>query len=434
MPSLREARRVVMRLTMQERKTVTKVMAQQYRRGSKKDKGEVLTRFVESTGYNRVYAARLLRNHGRRVEVKTGVFAEGSVRARKRGRARAREYDESVVKALRKLWRIGDYICAKRLVVFIREALPCLVRNRELRISKKVQEKLLRISASSIERLLAPERKKHTLKGRSGTKPGTLLKHQIPIRTFADWDDAQPGFIEMDLVGHDGGSTAGEYCQTLDATDVSTGWSEQLAVPTKAQSWVFEAIEEMRERLPFTLLGLDSDNGSEFINDQLLRYCEQHSLTFTRSRAGRKNDGCYVEQKNWTIVRRFAGYGRYETRDACKCLNDLYGLVREYVNFFMPSQKLIEKVREGSQVRKRYDAPQTPYQRVLASPEIDASIKRSLKRTYATLNPAELKRGIERLQKMLLKMTSRAPSGNCTRYIPGQNHPWRRSTFGRRTG
>lgn len=423
-----------MRLTMQERRTVTKVLCGQYRRARKKDKGVLLTRFVEATGYNRVYAARLLRTHGARVAVRPGVIAEGSVRAKVTRPPRPKEYDAAVLKALKKVWRIADYICGKRLVAFIRETVPCLVRTGELRISKKVQRKLMRISAASIDRLLAGERQKHTLKGRSGTKPGTLLKHQIPVRTFANWDDTQPGFLEIDLVGHDGGSTAGEYCQTLDATDVATGWSESIAVPTKAQHWVFEAIVEMRGHLPFTLRGLDSDNGSEFINHHLIRYCEQNHLTFTRSRAGRKNDGCYVEQKNWTIVRRFAGYGRYETHEACACLNDLYALVREYVNFFMPSQKLIEKTRDGSRVRRRYDAPQTPFQRVLASARLDAATKRRLKRHYATLNPAALKRRIERMQKTLLKLTARAPKDNRPGRHPAENHPWRRNLSRRKTG
>ena len=423
-----------MRLTMQERKRVTKAMGRQYRRGMKKDKGVIVTQFVEATGYNRVYAARLLRNHGKRVVVKPGIVVEGSTRVKRKPPGREKYYDEAVFEPLKKLWRIADHICGKRLVVFVRQTLPCLVRNGELRIDPEVQGKLMRISAASIDRLLAPQRKKYELKGRSGTKPGTLLKHQVPVRTFADWDDAQPGFLELDLVGHDGGSTANEYCQTLDATDVATGWSEQIAVPTKAQRWVFEAIEEMRNRLPFPLHGLDSDNGSEFINHHLVSYCEQNHITFTRSRAGRKNDGCYVEQKNWTIVRRFAGYGRYEKDDACKCLNDLYLVVREYVNFFMPSQKLIEKVRDGSRVTRRYDAPQTPYQRVLASDAVDASTKRRLKRRYATLNPAALKRRIEALQNELVTLTARAPSSDTARYKPSENHPWRRSRTQRRTG
>lgn len=423
-----------MRLTMEERKTVTKAMAQQYRRGSKKTKGVILTQFVEATGYNRVYAARLLRNQGKRLAVKPGIVVEASARARrKKASGRDKYYDGAVVKALERLWDIADHICGKRLVVFIRETLACLERNGELRITPKVQAKLMRISAASIDRLLAPERKKYELKGRSRTKPGTLLKHQVPVRTFAQWDDAQPGFTELDLVGHDGGSTAGEYCQTLDATDVATGWSEQVAVPTKAQLWVFEAIGEMRNRLPFPLLGLDSDNGSEFINHHLVNYCEQNQITFTRSRAGRKNDGCYVEQKNWTIVRRFAGYGRYENHDACACLNELYAVVREYVNFFMPSQKLIEKLRDGSRVTRRYDTPQTPYQRVLASDAVEAATKRRLKRHYATLNPAELKRRIEGLQRKLLTLTAHAPSDNRAKYKPGENHPWRQSMTQRKT-
>lgn len=419
---------------MQERKTVTKALAAQYRRSSKMEKGVFLEQFIEATDYNRVYAARLLRNHGKRVEVKPGVVLEGSVRAKKKSVTRTKEYDQAVFKALKKLWRIGDYICAKRLVPFIREALPCLVRSGDMRVSKNVEKKLFAISASTVDRLLAPERKKFTLKGRSGTKPGTLLKSQIPIRTFSEWDDAKPGFLEIDLVGHDGGSTSGEYCQTLDATDINTGWTETIAVPTKAQCWVFEALKEIRERIPFDVLGIDSDNGSEFINHQLLKYCEEQELTFTRSRPGRKNDGCYVEQKNWSVVRRHVGYGRYEEQDACKCLNDMYRVVRDYVNFFMPSQKLIEKIRRGSHVQKRYDEAQTPYHRVLKSPHIDTATKRRLKRYYATLNPAQLKRQINSFQKMLDKLTARAPTAKETRYKPGENHPWRRSNTRKKTG
>jgi hypothetical protein len=190
----------------------------------------------------------------------------------------------------------------------------------------------------------------------------------------------------------------------------------------------------MRQRLPFALLGLDSDNGSEFINHQLVRYCYENKITFTRSRACRKNDGCYVEQKNWTIVRRFAGYARFEKEEACQCLNDLYAVLRDYVNFFMPSMKLIEKTRDGSRVHKRYDKPQTPYRRVLNAPSIDRATKRRLKKYYATLNPAALKREIERLQKKLNKLTTRARIGESVKNKPANNHPWRRSAVRRKTG
>lgn len=423
-----------MRLTMAERKTVTKAMSRQYRKASKKERGRILDEFVGATGYNRAYAAQVLRGHGKRVEVSPGVVLEGSARVKKKRQARQPDYGPDMLKALKKIWKIMDCICGKRLVAMLPEVVPRLVSCGELKASRQVREKLVRISASTIDRLLAPERRKYALKGRGHTKPGTLLKHQIPVRTFSQWDDAKPGFFEIDLVGHDGGSTAGEYCQTLDATDVATGWSEQIAVPTKAQCWVFEAIKEMRRRLPFELLGIDSDNGGEFINHQLARYCTDEKLTFTRSRACRKNDNCYVEQKNWSIVRRFVGYGRYENDEACQCLNDLYAVLHDYVNYFMPSMKLIEKRRDGARVRKRYDTPQTPFQRMLASPQISAQEKRCLKVHYATLNPAALHRDIECLQKRLTRLSIRPLPGQPVRHKPSASHPWRRSVSRKRTG
>jgi hypothetical protein len=418
---------------MKERKTVTKVFCARYRRASKKEKGRILDEFAQDTGYNRVYAARILRGHGLRVEVAPGVVVEGSVRVTRK-RVRDCEYGPEVVKALTKIWKTMDYLCGKRLVAALPEVAPCMVRCGELKVSRAARDKLMRISGATIDRLLAPERKKHALKGRGQTKPGTLLKNQIPVRTFSQWNDARPGFLEMDLVAHDGGSAQGEYCQTLDATDVATGWSEQIAVPTKAQCWVFDAIKEMRERLPFDLLGLDSDNGGEFINHQLADYCAAEKITFTRSRAGRKNDNCFVEQKNWSIVRRFAGYGRFDTPEACQCLNDLYRVLRDYVNFFMPSMKLKEKIREGARVIKRYDKPQTPYQRVLDSDQVSPAVKRRLRRHYATLNPAQLKRQIDALHKTLATLTGRLRDAATGPPKPAANHPWRRPAAKRKTG
>lgn len=413
-----------MRPTMKERQAVTKVMAAQYRRASKKGKKEILDQFVEATGYDRSYAAGLLRNCGKRVEVAPGVVVEGSARGKKK-RSRESLYGPEVVKALKKVWKIMDYICGKRLAPQLPHLVPLLVRQGSLRVSRAVRDKLMTMSAATIDRLLAPERKKMALKGRSRTKPGTLLKHQIPVRTFADWNEMEPGFMEMDLVAHDGGSSHGEYCQVLDVTDVCTGWSEQIAVPTKAQCWVFEAIQEMRSRLPFALLGLDSDNGGEFINHQLTKYCKEEEITFTRSRASKKNDNCYVEQKNWSIVRRFSGYDRYEGDEACRELNALYVLVRDYVNFFMPSMKLVEKIRDGARVRKRYDTAQTPYQRLLASPHVSKTVKTRLRKHYATLNPAELKAEIDRAQKGLRKLAVRLREGTSAPPKPAANHPWR---------
>ncbi len=244
------------------------------------------------------------------------------------------------------------------------------------------------------------------LKSRARTKPGTLLKHRIPIRTFSDWDDLRPGFTEVDLVGHDGGDTRGEFCQTLHLTDVCTSWCEMQAVKNKAQAWVFEALKDIRERLPFGLLGLDSDNGGEFINSQLKRYCEEHKITFTRTRAYRKNDNCHVEQKNWSVIRRHVGYMRHDTEDELRTLNELYKHLRLYANFFQPVMKLKEKTRAGSRVTRKYHAPKTPYHLALESKLVDKAVKRRLKRQYEKLNPAELKRAITKLQNKLLRLAT----------------------------
>ena len=414
-----------MRLTMKERQTVTKAMAGQYRRSSKKEKGQILEQFVAATGYNRVYAAQVLRGHGRRVNAGAGLVLEGRARSARSRASVPPRYGPEVVTALTKVWKVMDYICGKRLAPVLPEIVERLIRCGELRVSRLVRNKLTAMSAASIDRLLAPERKKYALKGRGRTKPGTLLKHQIPVRTFSDWNETAPGFLEIDLVAHDGGAAHGEYCQILDATDVCTGWSEQAAVPTKAQCFVFDALKAIRERLPFALLGLDSDNGGEFINHPLHRYCLEQQITFTRSRSGRKNDNCYVEQKNWSIVRRFSGYGRYEGQDACRLLNELYGVVRQYVNFFMPSMKLVEKVRDGAKVTKRYDAAQTPYSRLLASKHISTQSKNRLRKQFAALNPAQLKRDIDALQHALMKHSVRLRNNPAPPRTPSQHHPWR---------
>lgn len=395
-----------MRLTMKERKTITKALSEQYRRASKKDKGNLLNQFVEATGYDRCYARRLLRNHGRKVWACPGVALEGDVRIRRK-RVGLRKYGDEVFKALKKIWELLDFISSKRLAAALPEVVPRLVAFKELKINKAVQKQLLAISPATIDRLLRDERKKHTLKGRATTKPGTLLKHQIPFRTFSDWSDVEPGFFEMDLVGHDGGKAQGDYCFTLDLVDVATGWTEQAAVQNKAQIWVFDALKDIRNRLPFPMLGLHSDNGSEFINHHMLAYCTECKITFTRSRPYQKNDNCYIEQKNWSTVRRNAGYARYDTPDACKLLNELYMLLRDYNNFFLPSMKLKEKKRDGAKVHKRYDTPQTPYQRILASNTISQKIKDQLTHHYQKLNPAELHRKIRQLQRQLDKLAAR---------------------------
>jgi hypothetical protein len=390
---------------MKARQEVTKATASQYRGASKKEKGKILEQFIATTGYSRWYARLVLRHEGRRLQTdkQTIVVVERKSSAK---RKRARRYDEKVQTALVRLWRIMDYICGKRLQPSLAELITVLERHNEFRCDRETRAKLLRISAASIDRLLKPERRKYELRGRAGTKPGTLLKKQIPIRTFAEWDEQCPGFVEIDLVGHDGGTAAGDYCQTLDLTDIATTWTETMAVRNKAQAWVFAALKKLRQNLPFSLLGIDSDNGSEFINQYLLDYCKDQKLSFTRSRPYRKNDNCFVEQKNYSVVRRAVGYARYDTEAQLNLLNELYATLRLYTNFFQPTMKLKSKERVGSKVIKRYDGAQTPYQRVLAAPQVSEADKQRLRAKYKTLNPAALKRKLMRLQDRLLKSTA----------------------------
>ena len=397
-----------MRLKMRARQEVTAATAAQYRGASKKEKGRILDQFVSTTGYSRWYARLVLRHEGRRLQADKQTILLAVRTNSKASRKRRCTYDEKVRTALVKVWRIMDYICGKRLQPMLAELLTVLERHNEFSCDRETRAKLLRISAASIDRLLQAERRKHELRGRAGTKPGTLLKKQIPIRTFADWDEQQPGFVEIDLVGHDGGVAAGDYCQTLDLTDVATTWTETMAVRNKAQAWVFEALKKLRQNLPFPLLGLDSDNGSEFINQYLTAYCQQEKISFTRSRPYRKNDNCFVEQKNYSVVRRAVGYQRYDTETQLALLNELYATLRLYTNFFQPTMKLRSKERVGSKVTKRYDRAQTPYQRVLAAASVAAAKKELLRAQYETLNPAALKRKLMRLQDRLLKTTARA--------------------------
>ena len=395
-----------MGLTMKERKSVTRAIASRYQKASKKQKGIILDEFTELTGYTRCYASYLLGRHGKRVRISGNVVVVGDVRVRARRRSRHKIYDSKVLDALKEIWLIMDCICGKRLAPVLKEVIGVLQRHKEIEIESDVREKLLNISPATIDRLLREEKKRWALRGRSGTKPGTLLKHQIAIRTFSEWDEQRPGFVEMDLVGHDGGDSSGDYMQTLDMTDICTGWTETQAVRNKARMWVFEALKQIRERLPFPLLGIDSDNGSEFINSHLYHYCQEEEITFTRARAYRKNDSCYVEQKNYSVVRRAVGYMRYDTEQQLEVLNELYGYLRPYTNYFQPLMKLIEKIRVGSRVRKKYDKPKTPYQRVLESSHVhvEEGNKEALRDEYAKLNPAELKRHITALQVKLRKL------------------------------
>jgi hypothetical protein len=426
-----------MGLTMQERHAIVREVSSRFQRSSKKERSQILNGFVELTGYTRCYAAYILRTCGRKqVRMLAGkrvVFVPAYARRAGTKRQRKGPYRrKAFLDALRQFWALSDGLCGKRLVAFLREVVPLLERQGRLRIGDQmIREQLVSASAATIDRLLAKTKRQSQLKGRSTTRPGTLLKHHIPIRTFTDWSDVRPGFCEVDLVAHDGGSACGDFCQTLTLTDVATGWTELEAAKNKARCNVFDALKTIRARLPFSLLGIDSDNGAEFINAHLIRYCEDEHVTFTRTRPYRKNDNCYVEQKNYSVVRRTVAYYRYDTPHQLKLLRMLYHTLRLYTNFFQPVMKLTEKLRRGSKLTRHYDEPQTPYRRLLAHPDIPKEVKDRLTAQYNTLNVVALKRELNHLQQALFRSAINAgpppppPGPPHFPPYPGPDHPWR---------
>ncbi len=400
-----------MGLSMAERRAVTKQMAARYERAAKSEKGRMLDELCKLTGWTRRHARRAL--------------AQAMVgKARAARKPRPRTYGPEIFDPLRFVWATLGGPAGKRLAPFMAEAVEALERHGELELSPGIRAKLLAVSASTIDRMLAPERVRLKVKGRSGTKPGSILRRQIPIRTFAEWDDGRPGFCEVDLVAHDGGDPSGHFCHTLDLVCVATGWTEMRALLTKAQRWVHEALVDIEAGLPFPLLGLDSDNGSEFINTELFGWCEQKEITFTRSRPYRKNDNCFVEQKNWPVVRQSVGYARYDTPAELEVLSELYGHLRLWVNFFQPQMKLVSKTRRGAVVSKRFDVARTPYRRVLDSSHVGEQAKAELTATYLELNPAELKRQIGRCQDRLLELARTKPERG-REVTPPPDHPFR---------
>jgi hypothetical protein len=386
-------------LTMAERKAVTKQMARRYRSSSKKTKAVMLDELCALTGWHRDYARRALRTVAAQPTVPRGTTPLPTRRSRRP------VYGEDVIAALRVVWAVLDYSCGKRLAAVMADTVEALERHGELELEPSVRRGLLAMSAATIDRRLAPDRKRLQVKGRTGTKPGSLLKGQIAIRTFSDWDDTSVGFAQADLVGHDGGSASGEYAHTLCLTDVATGWTEPRALRNKARRWVIEAIDDVRAVLPFPLLGLDCDNGSEFINHHLLAYCAEREITFTRGRPYRKNDSAHVEQKNWAVVRQAVGYARYDTEAELTELAALYRHLALLINFFIPQAKLLTKTRDGAKVIRRYDAPATPYRRLLATGVLSKRAAARLRAAYVALNPAQLRRDVAVHQRRLLEIT-----------------------------
>jgi hypothetical protein len=368
-------------MSLHSRRELLAMVRPRYGNANRKDKRVILDQFAADAGYQRKYAIALLN----RLPVARSVSDEKRPR-----KTRPRIYDAKVQEALQIVWEIENRPCGKRLAPFLPALVEALNRHGEIHWDKVVTDKLLAMSAATADRLLAAARASAGPRGKTTTKPGTLLKNQIPIRTFSEWDDGRPGFVEADLVAHCGATTRGEYVNTLTLTDVATQWTECLSLRNRSQIAVSEAVALARKLLPFALLGLDCDNGAEFINAILLRYCKEEKITFTRSRPYKKNDQCHVEQKNWSIVREHVGYDRLETDRELSLLRTLYVTLRLYVNFFQPCLKLTHKERFGAKVKKQYDKARTPYQRVMESGVLTDEQAKALKEQYESLNPAQL--------------------------------------------
>ena len=362
-----------------------------YQGSSKRDKGWILDEFIAVTGHHRKHGIRLL---GQSTDARDQV---SGVKGR-------RIYDEAVREAVILVWEASDRICGKRL----KAALPQLVESMELPghldLDAEVRERLLSASAATLDRLLKPNRA--TVASRRKRRRNLNPGRHIPVRTFADWTRPPPGFLEIDLVAHCGDNMGGSFIYSLVATDVCTGWTEAVPLLAREQSLVVKGLEAIAKQLPFTVLGIDSDNDSVFINDSLMRYCADRGIEFTRSRAYRKNDQAWVQRKNGAVIRRFLGHDRYSGQVAGQTIAHLHGAMRLYVNYFQPSFKLMEKTRNGSVVTKRYNSPATPCERVLQHEAVGAETRARLDERRARLDPVALLHSIRETRSALAAIVS----------------------------
>jgi hypothetical protein len=381
-----------MGLTLAERRAITETAATRYQLASKRAKTRILDELCANTGWHRNHARKAL----------AAAVQPKIVTPR---RPRPVKYGPDVIAALTICWTVLGMPAGKRLAPMLRELVAVLRHFGELSIDEGTAELLGSMSAATIDRRLTGERAKYHRR-RGGTKPGSLLKSQIPVRTWAEWDDARPGFVEIDLVWHDGGNRAGGHAFTLTVTDIATGWTENRSVPDKTGKCVLAALNDIARAMPFPILGVDSDNGSEFINDHLLGWCQGRQITFTRARPGNKNDGCHVEQKNWAVVRIVVGYHRYDTAAELLLLNEIWQLQSKLTNYFYPQQKLTSKVRHGAKVSKKHDTATTPFHRAIDHPTMTVQRIVALTRTYSLINPAATQRQVQALTAQLLTLTT----------------------------
>jgi hypothetical protein len=414
-----------MRMNMAKKRVLTEAQAGKYRGlARRKDRGRVLDDLVKLTRYNRHYAAWLLRNYGRRRLVRA---ADGRMvrlvvgrRNRRRASARACRYDERVRELLVLVWDTFDQMCGKRLAAILPAVLPTMGKHRLISRREPACEKLLQLSAATIDRLLRPERAARRLKGIGHTKPSTALKNTIPIATSSEVERGEPGHFQIDLVGHEGGNPNGQFAFTLSAVDLYSGWFEPWPLLNKAHRWAKEALQRLKEASPVALKSLHSDSDCAFINEPVQRWAREATVPYRRGRPYHSNDTCWVEQKNFAIVRCAVGYARYETDQEVALLRALYGKLRLLVNFFYPSVKLLEKRRVNGKIRRRYDRPTTPAQRLLSCAAVSPASKRALRRQLQSLDPIELKKQITAIQRKLLRLVR---SKGMTILNPGPAYP-----------
>jgi hypothetical protein len=404
-----------MRLDLKTRKKICGKIYSRYQKAGKKGKGKILDEHSQTLGLCRDYLAHLLTNWGKtRYAVSGGKSVKFVAKPAVKGRykvpggkktGRPETYHKAFVKVLTAVWEFFDYPCGKLLAPLVRSAIDFLVP--EFAIDEKLRALFLSVSPATIDRKLKGEKKRFRLKGINTTKRGTLLKSQIPVRVCFDRNEKRPGFFELDTVSHCGAKASGQFCQTLTVTDVGSGWTEECALLNNAHRWVKEQIMLMRTNLPFPMLGIDSDNGGEFINHQLLDWCTQNGIKFTRGRPYRKNDNCFVEQKNGDVVRKTVGYARFEGEKAHQALADVYRFLNPLLNYWYPTLRLIAKEKLPSgRYKKIYEKEaKTPYQRILESPDVSEECKTELRKRAASLNVVDLKKSMDEARDRLLKLS-----------------------------
>jgi hypothetical protein len=404
---------------MAARDELVAAVANRYARGDRGERGRILDEFAAVTGYHRKHAMRLLR--------------VGQVNRRSGPRPGRRVYDQAVREALIVVWEASDRICSKRLRPLVPILVETMERHGHVQLAPEVRARLLAMSAATIDRALGDVRRQAGTAIRRRSAPSAAIRRSVPVRTFDDWDDPPPGFVEADLVAHSGPVTRGSFVQTLVLTDIATGWTECAPLLVREQRLLTEVLGELRKLLPFPLLGLDTDNDSVFINETVRDYCQQIGIEFTRCRPYRKNDQAWVEQKNGAVVRRTIGYRRFEGLEAAAALARLYAAMRLFVNFFQPSFKLASKARDGALVRKRYHPPATPCQRLMADPRTSAEVRDRVQELRANLDPVHLLKEIRALQQQLVEIadkpalgeTAKPTSPTLEQFLSGLRTAWR---------